>query len=168
MLFWKEKSKKGTQKPVSTPNEPAPTAPPASTDHWRGWSPSAQPPIGQVNSRDNEQPPKLQGIILQPGGSVVGHLSIASVRAGRKVKVDVPLTSTQTASAKLRVLLLCNSAAGGAKEIFKSFIKLGPNTQVIGVGGTFASPHASLRIEIKNVGQSTAEFTAAPPRVFVN
>ena len=165
MLFSKKGSKKRLENPVPAPVKSDPEAPAASAP-WYGWTAAPETRGGQVIRLDMDRPPKLQRIILQPGETVVGLLPMASVRAGDEVKVDVPITPVDAGQLVLRIFLIRNSG-GEPGEGFKDHFRPALDPASISVRGKFARAHSSLRVELKNLGQAVADFTAAQPRVLI-
>jgi hypothetical protein len=162
MLFSRKGAKSGSKAPAA-PAVP-PTLPPKDAPQaWYGWAPSPATPTSQVSRLDTDRPPRQHKIVLQSGESVIGLLPLAEVRPAQSAIAEILVTPTQSKPSNLRVLLIRNGSGSAPEENFKAFFRIDNEKLVLRVGGKFAFGHPSLRLEIKNVGDTPAEFIAERP-----
>jgi hypothetical protein len=162
MLFSRKGAKSGSKTPA-TPAAPANLPPKDAPQAWYGWAPSPATPASEVTKLDSDRPPREHKIVLQPGESVIGLLPLAEVRPAQSAITETLVTPTQNRPSNLRVLLIRNGDDASPEESFKAFFRLELEKTVLRVGGKFAFGHPSLRLELKNVGDTVAEFIAERP-----
>lgn len=166
MLFSRKGAKSGSKK------ADAPSAPPAATHttparSWYGWAPAPATPTSVVSKRGTQLPIPPQSIVLQPGESIIGILPQAAVQPAQTAISETIITPVEGKRSNLRVLLIRNGDGTDPEESFKAFFKLDGNKTLVRIGGKFAFAHRSLRIEMKNVGETVAEFSADQPIITI-
>lgn len=164
MLFSRKGAKSGSKAPAA-PTAPAELPGKDAPQAWYGWAPSPATPTSQVTKLDQERPPRQQKILVQPGESIIGLLPLAEVRPAQSAIAEILVTPSQVKASNLRVLLIRNGQGSSPEENFKAFFRLDNEKIVLRVGGKFSFGHPSLRLEIKNVGDTPAEFIAERPVV---
>jgi len=167
MLFSRKGPKSGSKK--SSAPSPAAEVARATPEHaWYGWAPAPATPTSKVSKRSSERPAPPQNVVLQPGESIIGILPKAAVRPAQTAISEIIVTPIEGKQSNLRVLLIRNGAGNDPEESFKAFFRLDGTKTMLRVGGKFAFGHASLRLEIKNVGEAVAEFSAEQPVVTIS
>lgn len=134
---------------------------------WYGWAASPDTPGATIINLMQVKPPKSQQIKLAPGQSVVGLLPAARVAAGQTALAKFQFNSTSNDAVSLRVMLLRNDGDEPTAS-FKTFVKAGAVTVLGRISGTFKTAHASLRLELKNIGASDAEFVIGRPTIQIS
>lgn len=162
MLFSRKGAKSGS-KPPAAPAAPAGLPGKDAPQAWYGWAPSPVTPTSEVTKLDQDRPPRQQKILIQPGESVIGLLPQAEIRPAQSAIAEILVTPSQPKASNLRVLLIRNGQGSSPEENFKAFFRLDSEKVVLRVGGKFSFGHPSLRLEIKNVGDTPAEFIAERP-----
>lgn len=166
MLF-SRKGAKGGSKKSGIGSTPPVTVASTPVQSWYGWAPAPATPTSKVSKRGSERPAPPQKIILQPGESIIGILPLAAVRPAQTAIAEIVITPVEGAQSNLRVLLIRNGDGKDPEESFKSFFKLNGSKTMFRVGGKFSFAHGSLRLEVKNVGESVAEFSAEQPVITI-
>ncbi len=167
MLFSRKGAKSGSRKSSAAGAPQAATAQTPPPRAWYGWAPSPATPTSVVSKRGSQLPTPPQDVVLQPGESIIGILPLAAVQPAQTAISEIIITPAEGKRSNLRVLLIRNGDGTDPEESFKAFFKLDGNKTLVRVGGKFAFAHRSLRIEMKNVGETVAEFSADQPIITI-
>lgn len=131
---------------------------------WYGWVASPESPTAQVTFLSLERPPQKQAVTLEPGQSIVGLLPKSAVAARQTASAQVLVTPSIESAFTLRILLIRNTRIDvGKAEFFKGATKFRDEPQTMVVEGKFAGSYKALRVELLNVGTTTAEFVVERP-----
>jgi len=134
------------------------------TADWYGWVASAETPSAQVSFLSLERPPQKQAVTLASGESVVGLLPKSAVSARQTASAQVLVTPSIESAFTLRLLLIRNTRLDvGKAEFFKVATKFRHEAQTMLAEGKFGGSYKVLRVELLNVGTTTAEFVVERP-----
>ena len=101
---------------------------------------------------------------MEPGQSIVGLLPKSAVAARQTASAQVLVTPSIESAFTLRILLIRNTRIDvGKAEFFKGATKFRDEPQTMVVEGKFAGSYKALRVELLNVGTTTAEFVVERP-----